>query len=181
MYNEAWDKAENFMEKELGYSMREAREVRDLIVDYSKKFEAEEFFNSDGFSRIIKESKTTKLSKIYLAEMCVQLDYLIDNIDIDQVIKTHFMNNRKVNNLKKEIEYAKALWNLIKYSILPLEVFWAMEQEVENGMILTEKEEELYYYMVKVAQAYLRETSNLTEYISYSKIKEQEDNSEFSI
>lgn len=172
MYNESWDKAENLMEENLGYSMREMRGNRELILSYQEKFSTKEILGRDCFSEIVEEMKDPKLSKIYLAEMCIQLDYLIKNIDVKKVAKAYFMNSKAINNLRKAIEDAKALWNLIKYNILPLEVFWSMEQSVEEGVVLTEQEEELYSYMIKVAHFYLGATEKLTDYIAYSKLEE---------
>ena len=173
MYNEAWDKAEKLMEERLGCSMREAREVRDALLAYETKFSTKAIYGEDEFPQIIERIKESNLSKMFIVEECIKVDDLIKNIDAEEVTKVYRMSKKEKTKLIKDIEYAKALWNLIKYSAIPLEAFWAMEQEVEDGEILTDEEQEAYDYMRNIAYVYLEETDEIKKYASIKKSVEQ--------
>ena len=173
MYNEAWDKAEKLMEERLGCSMREAREVRDALLAYETKFSAKAIYGEDCFPEIVEKIKESPMSKIYLSEECIKTNDLIKNIDTDEVVRVYRMGRKQDLQLRKEIEYAKAMWNLVKYSMVPVEVFWAMEQTLENGELLTEEEQEAYAYMRNVLYIYLEQTEEAKKHSSFKKSAEQ--------
>ena len=173
MSNKAWERAEQVMEEELGCSMREARETYDLISSYGQKFLTEDVTKEEQIERITGEMTDTRVSKIYKAEMIIQLNHLIENINVANATRSQGMNIRERVKFSQEIANAKSLWSLIINSVMPIEIFWAMEQSVENCEYLTEDEERLYEYMVNVADKYLLETNYISEYINYAEISKK--------
>ena len=169
MSNKAWERAEQVMEEELGCSMREARETYDLISSYGQKFLTEDITKEELVDRVTSEMEDVRLSKNYKSEMIIQLNYLIENINVNKCVK----NADRRNIIKQDIADARALWSLITNSIMPIEIFWAMEQSVENGEYLTEDEERLYSYMMNIADKYLFETDNVSKYIAYAEISKK--------
>lgn len=119
--NEAWDEAEKLIEENCTCKMRELRQTREKIMEvYAKKFSTREIFGHECFPQVLTNIKDSKESKIYLAEMCIQRDYLINEMHVSDIYDMqdltkkerkdtyyNFKNNYNLTETEEDVDLVK--------------------------------------------------------------------------
>lgn len=88
-----------------------------------------------------------------LSEKCIKRSRELDELE-DK------MKNYDI--ILKGLQEAKALNDIIE-RLIPSEIFWAMEEQKEDGYTFSEHEQKCYDYLEAVATFYLDETSPFAE------------------
>ena len=76
--------------------------------------------------------------------------------------------------IKEEVEDLKELWDLVSYSLIPLELFWCMEYEKEDDAIFSDLEQSIFDYFNYIANYYLSETDKMYKMYIENKNKQEQ-------
>lgn len=138
------------IEERFGCKLEELKEITDIIYkNYRNKFSSQQLYGESKF-HIIAQNTSKKNKNAYwtLSEKCIRRSY--DLCEIGKQLKSS-------NKILREFEQAKALTNIIE-RLIPSEIFWAMEEQNEDGYSFNEHEQKCYDYLEEVATFYLDET-----------------------
>lgn len=125
------------------------KENRNIIKNiFFGPFATRLLFGNHIFPDILKEAGAKDENDcVYISEKIIsraQTIYDLEyNIDLN-------------DDLKKEVENAKLLWNVVQYNLIPLEQFWCLEKTItDDGLNLND---EYFEYLMYIANYYLKET-----------------------
>ena len=143
------------IEKRFGCKLDDLKEITDIIYkSYRNKFSCKELYGEDNFFIIAQNtSKKDKTAYWTLSEKCIKRSRDLDELD-------NKMKNYDI--VLKGLQEAKALNDIIE-RLIPSEIFWAMEEQKEDGYTFNEHEQKCYDYLEAVATFYLDETKPFAE------------------
>ena len=143
------------VEKRFGCKLDDLKKITDIIYkSYRNKFSYKQLYGEDNFF-IIAQSTSEKDKTAYwtLSEKCIKRSRDLDELE-DK------MKNYDI--ILKCLQEAKALNDIIE-RLIPSEIFWAMEEQKEDGYTFSEHEQKCYDYLESVATFYLDETKPFEE------------------
>lgn len=145
----------NVIEERFGCKLEDLEEITDIIYkSYKNKFSSEQIYGENNFPAIARNTSDKDKNAYWtLSEKCIRRAHDLNELG----------NKLKANDIVlKGLEEAKALTNIIE-RLIPSEIFWAMEEQKEDGYYFNEHEQKCYDYLEEVATFYLDETKVFEE------------------
>jgi hypothetical protein len=145
------------LSKNLNCSLNSLNKLKNTIhQNYANKFTTSSIFGVKCFDGISKKIAISDADSYSLTERCIKRAYKIHNLT------KQFPNDV---NLKQNVAKADAFWKNISQDILPLEIFWSMEYNFENGNNFSADEWNCLNYFKYIANFYLEKTNAFYPYL----------------
>ncbi|MDD6879156.1 MAG: hypothetical protein PUD59_02880 [bacterium] len=143
------------IEERFECKLDDLKEITDIIYKtYRNTFSYKQLYGEDNFFIIVQNTSNKDKNAYWtLSEKCIKRSR--DLYELDNKLKDY-------NIAIKGLQEAKAL-NVIIERLIPSEIFWAMEEQMEDGYTFSEHEQKCYDYLEDVATFFLDKTSPFAE------------------
>ena len=161
-FDEEWELAKKLLETKCNCTFEDLVGARRFCDSFKGKYSTYNIFKRNCFSEIFNKARSDQYCEESLIESCIRRSAIISKLEYEEGIN---------NQLLEEISQCERLWNVIEYTIIPLEVFWAMEYEYDDGCIFSKEEKIAFEHMKCIADIYLKESNELLKKFAKNRLK----------